>query len=831
MRLYAFVFLLSVLLPLNESLLGGLKFHGGEKPIDQRTSYNVFGANSVSFSNKFDIEFNISLYPTTKIGYIIRIKNKKSNRIYNLHYDAQGDDYKFEFNEEGKDNLINASFDRKELINLHWFKMKLSFDLVNDSINLTIHNRKFEIGNVDLPNTYYPIVLFGKSDYIIDVPSFAIKELSIGNDEKYIFPLKESEGSIVYDKKGKAIGKVINPEWLINDSYHWRYKTSFKSKSVAGTNYNPRKKEFYYFNDDSIYIYNVRSGETEVKVFDKICPVKLILGTNFIDVKNDKLYSYEVYYEGPYDGSTVASLDLNTYKWTPETYEQLPTQLHHHGSFFDPDKKQYTIFGGFGSMHYSKNFVTYDIENKEWKTRNRFSGDFLSPRYFSSVGYLKEKNSVYIFGGMGNESGQQTVGRRYYYDLYKVDLNTNKITKCWQIPWNKDNVVPVRGMIVLNDSCFYTLCYPEHFSNSYLKLYRFSLIDGSNDVLGDSIPIHSDKITTNANLYYDDQLNNLYATVQEFDDDIASDLKIYSLAFPPITADEIKSYSKRGMNTAAIWIIILAGTSILGIVYLVYRKLRQHREASEAELAILHDDGKAKTITKPNSIYLFGDFMVRNRNNKDITYMFSAKLKQVFCLILQYSAEGGITSRRLSNILWPDRPAGNVKNSRGVTINNLRKALGELDGIELSYEKGCFKIVQTNEFYCDYIRCLELISDHDFEESREELIEIITRGKFLKLSDHELYDSFKEKMEQKLEPILLLEIEKSFHAKAYQTTIDLAEALFGIDPLNDTVLSYQIKAMQRLKMTDEATIKYQAFVIEYKNIMGTDFPHSLRSLS
>ena len=71
--------------------------------------------------------------------------------------------------------------------------------------------------------------------------------------------------------------------------------------------------------------------------------------------------------------------------------------------------------------------------------------------------------------------------------------------------------------------------------------------------------------------------------------------------------------------------------------------------------------------------------------------MFSAKLKQVFCLILQYSAEGGITSQRLSNVLWPGRPAANVKNSRGVTINNLRKALGELDGIELIYEKGRFK--------------------------------------------------------------------------------------------------------------------------------------------
>src|SRR5690606_35192668 len=141
-------------------------------------------------------------------------------------------------------------------------------------------------------------------------------------------------------------------------------------------------------------------------------------------------------------------------------------------------------------------------------------------------------------------------GRKYYYDLYKVDLNTKQITKLWEIPWNKDNVVPVRGMVILNDSSFYTLCYPEHFSESKLNLYRFSIKDGSYEILGDSIPIYSDKITTNANLYYDSGLNSLYAVVQEFEDDISSNLKVYSLAFPPVTAEELTSYGKGKSNNA-----------------------------------------------------------------------------------------------------------------------------------------------------------------------------------------------------------------------------------------------------------------------------------------
>jgi two-component SAPR family response regulator len=193
--------------------------------------------------------------------------------------------------------------------------------------------------------------------------------------------------------------------------------------------------------------------------------------------------------------------------------------------------------------------------------------------------------------------------------------------------------------------------------------------------------------------------------------------------------------------------------------------------------------------------------------------------------------EGGITSQRLSNLLWPYKPEDKVKNSRGVTINHLRKALSELDGIELVYNKGCFRIEQSEEFYCDYTRCMQIISANDTEGSKQELVKLLARGKFLKSSDQSLFDSFKTSVEHKLEPGLLLEMEKSFETEAYQTTINFAEIIFNMDPLNDQALAYQIKALQRLKMDEEARIKYQAFVVEYKKTMGNDYPHSFKDLS
>lgn len=829
---FCYVFLILGFSSLHAQPIGGLKFYGSEQPINQRTSYNVFGDNRVEFSDHFDIDFNLALYPTTEIGYIIRIRNTESNRIYNLFYDGQGNNLAFRFNEEGKSNLIAVTMDR-ELLNMHWFKMKISFDLKRDSIHLTIHDQTFSTENKGLPDTYHPVILFGRSDHIIDVPSFAIKDLSIRNDEKYSFPLNESKGNIVHDINGEAFGKVFNPEWLVNDAYHWRYKVSFRSQSVAGANYNPQRSEIYYFNRDSLYIYNTRSGDNNVKIFQEQCPVELVLGTTFMDTQQHKLYLYEAYNDD-YAGPTLASLDLDTYQWTVESSEQLPSPLHHHGAYFNPSTKQYTLFGGFGNMRYSKAFFSFDLNKKQWDTLGGFTGDFLSPRYFTSVGYLKETNSIYIFGGMGNESGDQSVGRQYYYDLYKIDLNTKHISKLWEIQWKNNNMVPVRGMVILNDSSFYTLCYPEHFSESLLQLYRFSLKDGTYEILGDSIPIRSDKITTNANLYYDSGQHNLYAVVQEFDDDISSSLKVYSLSFPPLSVEELAGYSREPGNYTLI-IIIISLSLAAGIGYVIYKKLHSKRHSDIVEDHPRTEpvaNNKIEATTRANAIYLFGEFTVRDRKNRDITYMFSSQLKQVFCLILQYSTtENGIASQRLSNILWPDKPADKVKNSRGVTINHLRKVLSELDGIELVYDKkGYFKIEQTEAFYSDYTRCMEIISTHEAEKHRDELVGILSRGKFLQLSDHPLYDSFKEELEKKLEPVLILEMEKSFDAERYQTTLSLAEAIFNIDPLNDAALTFLIKAMQNLKMNDEARIRYTAFVIEYKKAMGTDYPHAYKDL-
>lgn len=815
----------------------GLRFHGAASPIDERTSYDVFAHNYPSFRDYFDLEFNMALYSTESVGYVLRVKGADEGQIFNLFFDPRGDDVLFRLNQEEKCVLIALHVSKAVAMQSHWFKVKIAFDLKQDEITLKIHDQERMCKGVSLSNEFSPKIVFGRSDYIIDVPEIAIDKLVVNADCTYTFPLDEVEGESVYNKEGVLYGKVENPIWLINEAYHWKKEGGFASASEAGSCYNAGKNEIYYFNRDSLFVYNMETGGTSTKVFAERCPVKLFLAGSFFDSGSERLYVYEVYTENKDAEPMIASLDLNTLSWKVESYSRLSMQLHHHCSYYDAIRKRYTIFGGFGNMYYSNKFYMFDMEEARWDTLDSLSGDFLCPRYFSSVGYLDSNHSVYIFGGMGNESGDQVVGRRYFHDLYKVDLQEMYVQKLWDISTEQPNIVPAQDMVIQNDSCFYVLRYPESVSNSFLHLYRFSVKDGSCHILGDSIPIYSDKITTNARLYYNERQSRLFVTVQETSDDVSSKFSVYSLFFPPVS---LKKYTANndGGSGLRVWLVLVVAVVTVAAegVWIIYKWHRNSGKREKDEIVrqgneqLLVDSATKveKTMVDigvANSVYLFGDFSVFDRNGRNISYMFSLRIKQIFCLILRYSDPDGISSKQLGDLIWPDKPKDKVKNSRGVSINHLRKILKELNGIELVYEKGCFRFILSSGFYCDYLRFMAIVTENRIEECRQEFLHIVRRGKFIGFMDSPLFDGFKQDVECRLEVLVLQLMKEAFEAQNYSEVVSLAEVEFNIDPVNEAALSCCIKSFLILKHENAAIDTYQRFVAEYKKHTGEDYPH------
>jgi len=725
--------------------------------------------------------------------------------------------------------------------------VSFAFDLQQDVLTIRIGDNEKKITSLGLKDTFCPHLFFGRYDYILDMPTFAIRNLKLEGDRShsYTFPLNENEGEEVHTSTGKVLGTVVNPVWLINGSYHWEKLFEYSFQTPSGITFEPDSQRLIIFSQDSLLTYNLLKRQPQKYSYSNKLPVKLQLATHFMNTTDGKLYVYELN-NLPLGDATVAALDLNNQEWKQTGVAALPVQLHHHDGFWDETTGKYLVFGGFGNKRFNNTFLEYDIEGDRWDTLS-YSGDRIIPRYFSGMAVNKNREHIYVFGGMGNESGEQSVGRNYLHDLYLLDRKQQSVRRLWQNA-SDHRLVVARDMILTPDEKYiYALCYPEYLSDTYLQLYRLTVDDGTMKALGDSIPMRSEEIMTNANLYYNSLTHEYYCTTTEFDKKGHTVIRTYVLSAPPVSLDEIRSYGSRS-SLEIRWLWIMAGIGVLllaGGVLFVRKKRGKQRNAvlesssvlmsppvgREPDKSVQGKETLAKedfesSLVRPNAVYLFGPFTVIDRNGRDITHLFSSRLRQVFIYILLHSTHNGVLSASLNEVFWPDKPDDKVKNLKGVTINQIRKNLAELDGVELVHDKGYFRLVFT-DCYCDYFRFRTL---KNAEEVENELGILLMRGKFLDGMDAGMMDHFKQKVEEFLSSFLPLEIERLYQQHKYDAVIRFCNVLFRVDPVNELALAYGMHALNHTGSSQEAILQYSLFVREYRQMMNEEYSISYAEL-
>lgn len=826
----------------------GLLFQANDKEIKERTSLQIFQEGETPcFTKNFQLSFELSIRDFDTFGYVFLLKEDQGKTKYSFTYTyLDGENSTFKFNTDGKENHYSLNL-RNDALAYQWIPVSFAFDLQQDVLTIRIGDNEKKITSLGLKDTFCPHLFFGRYDYILDMPTFAIRNLKLEGDRShsYTFPLNENEGEEVHTSTGKVLGTVVNPVWLINGSYHWEKLFEYSFQTPSGITFEPDSQRLIIFSQDSLLTYNLLKRQPQKYSYSNKLPVKLQLATHFMNTTDGKLYVYELN-NLPLGDATVAALDLNNQEWKQTGVAALPVQLHHHDGFWDETTGKYLVFGGFGNKRFNNTFLEYDIEGDRWDTLS-YSGDRIIPRYFSGMAVNKNREHIYVFGGMGNESGEQSVGRNYLHDLYLLDRKQQSVRRLWQNA-SDHRLVVARDMILTPDEKYiYALCYPEYLSDTYLQLYRLTVDDGTMKALGDSIPMRSEEIMTNANLYYNSLTHEYYCTTTEFDKKGHTVIRTYVLSAPPVSLDEIRSYGSRS-SLEIRWLWIMAGIGVLllaGGVLFVRKKRGKQRNAvlesssvlmsppvgREPDKSVQGKETLAKedfesSLVRPNAVYLFGPFTVIDRNGRDITHLFSSRLRQVFIYILLHSTHNGVLSASLNEVFWPDKPDDKVKNLKGVTINQIRKNLAELDGVELVHDKGYFRLVFT-DCYCDYFRFRTL---KNAEEVENELGILLMRGKFLDGMDAGMMDHFKQKVEEFLSSFLPLEIERLYQQHKYDAVIRFCNVLFRVDPVNELALAYGMHALNHTGSSQEAILQYSLFVREYRQMMNEEYSTSYAEL-
>jgi two-component SAPR family response regulator len=819
----------------------GIEFNSSDFPIIKRTSYNVFEYKQPKFSGEFNIDFELLLKDTDKFGYIINVKDNKTPVSYSLVYVSIDKDYgEIKLNLDGVKTLVSIPF-LKEIFNFsNWIRIYLSFNPITKKITLSVNGKEGYSKENKFKLRIEPEIYFGKHRSIIDVPPISIKGLSIKNNKSlYYFGLNESEGNKVYDSKGDLYGNVKNGNWLIKESFFWklRHKSSFKQ--VTSITFDKKKHRFIFQNSDSLKFYNFKNEETSFFKFKNKLDVSMRLGNSLLDPSENKLYVYELYDVSPKTSSIVAINLDNPNDWKSISDLERSKQTHHHNALFNSTTQKINIFGGYGYFSYSNDFSSYDIKANKWENLD-FSGDKIDPRFFSGIAKLTE-NKALLFGGQGNKTGDQSIGKTYYYDCYVIDFDTKYIKKLWEIDREGVNMVSSRNLVINKDtSAFYNLSYSEYISSTFLQIYEYSLKDGSYRMLGDSISMKSDRIRSNANLYFDSKTNELFTTIQEFQEDGSSEVKIYSLDSPPVSKDKIQvkiQESNRNYNYQYIALFFFFIIILIVIVF-IFNKKEKIIIKTQIEKALKYENIKDIENKVPNSVLLFGLFNAIDKKGNDISHLFSPKIRQLFLLLIFHSSQNksnGISSEKIHSILWPDSSEQSAKNLKNVALNQLRNIIKDFEGLEIIYSDRKFILEFSDQFYCDYFVFIKELDS--FKEGFQtgsslfSLIKILRKGKFLQFIDEEYFDIFKQNLETDVLGVIPDEMKKLYHKKEYADVITLADILFNIDLLNMDAFLYKTHSFIKMKLNSKAKKQFNYFVNNYRKITGDDFNMTYRDVS
>ena len=804
------------------------------------------------FSKRIDLSFEMKLQDFDTFGYLLHIVDPQSNAEYSFTY-TYIDKWSsaFKFNAEGKTNQISMSF-INDSIKSKWISVRLHIDLSTGLSTLAIAGKKKQSTNkLKIATRIQPLLIFGRRDNLVDVPSFAIRNLNISDDKlSFSFLLNESRGNEVHDANGKVQGKVINPYWLINESYHWKKVLTLSPGSILGSKFNEKQQKILFISKDSLFTYQVGNKTLISKEYANKMPLQMLLGTNFLDETSNKIYAYEIN-SLPGGNTTTAVLDIPTLTWQALGTAYTPVQLHHHNGFLDKKRSRYLVFGGFGNRRYSNSFLAYNFVSDHWDTL-QFKGDNISPRFYTSMTSTRKGNFLYIYGGVGNDSGDQSVGHNYYDDLYRIDLTQQTIKKCWDNHSGEKLVSGGRMILSRDEKFLYVLRYAEYNENTHIQLYCISIATGVMRKLGDSIPFLSKSIGSNIALYYNEILQEFYCITQEFDENTKCvKAQVYSISAPPVEKAAVEFYlSPKNRNHLSSFLSIIIATLIISLLlFYTRRRILKRREKDSENEPIIHPvqeipksspavlstkssliiaDEKSTSRSELNKIYLFGIFTVYGKSGRDITYLFSSKLKQIFLYAILNSEKEGVSSTTLNNLFWPEKTEGKVKNLKGVTISNLRKALTEIEGIELVYDKGYFKIIISEPCYCDYLTLMKSLTLES--PSYDDIVSICERGQLLECNKQELFDKYKRDSEDLIFSILPQELSIRYNKNEFKQVLRICTILLKLDPLYEPALLYSIYSYNRINEFEKLFKIYAIFVSEYRNTMGQAYPKSLESL-
>ena len=828
----------------------GLRFAGQEEIQDNRTSLNLSPEKPLCLNGTVELTFDLSLAPnyTTYFGYIFRIiQNDKQN--LDLLYDQKSKSFKIIIGERFSKSIIRI--DSTQLF-YRWNTFNVRLDLKQKTLLVYTNNKLVVREKVSFDESGCFTVLFGGNEFrefkSKDLPPMNLKDIAIAEDGQrtYYWPLNETKGATATDEIAGKLASVKNPIWIKSLHTDWKLAKQFSVNGSASVAFDPTSETVHVVGSDILYSYSVQNRQDKV-VTHKNPPPSFLPGNQSIyNPFLKKLYTFYA------DQKAVSAYDPISRSWKNEAITPkytIATEYWQANKFISGLDSSLYILGGYGQLTYKNSLQRYRFATRIWEILPTKDSTY-TPRYLAALGTTSRADTAYIIGGYGSLTGEQMLNPKSSYDLLRYVVKQNSFKKLYELPIPKTDFAFGNSLIIDSKSkLFYGLIFPNQQFKSQLQLIRGSLTKPTYEPVGNSIPYQFHDTHSFADLYFCPASHQLVTVTLFRNEKNVTDVKLYTISFPPNVLEPQESAENRSFTTYWGW--ALAGL-ILGVVaFLFVRKRLQSKTYRPEPVALPKQSVEINLLTKLDvhtghpdvssqpahtaSVYFFGNFQVFDQESNDITKAFTPLLKELFLLLALNSIgkQQGVPSEKLKEVLWPDKAGRDAGNNRSVNIAKLRNILDKVGGCSLSKESGYWSVMfDFQQAYVDYERYMGIINDKATltKQTIGELGEITKRGSFLLNTEYNWLDEFKSDISNKIINTFLQYAEKLSISDDPEFLIQLTNYIFYYDPVNEEAIVMKCKALALMGKHTLAKNAFEKFARDYKTIYGEDYRQSFSAI-
>ncbi|GJM63307.1 hypothetical protein [Persicobacter diffluens] len=789
---------------------------------------------NIRLEGDFKLSFDLDPYATELMGHIMRTIVNDAHTL-DLIYDPmdQECDAQLLLIWDGEIVLSKVPIAFNHQKQLGWQSVSIQYQ--EDKISFEMGEQKWTKA-LSLPKGSAISLNFGackKEGFgLRDIPSFALRNIALWNGKHhYSWPLNQSKGSVIMEAHGRLEGYIEHPHWQAQEHHYWEKKWELSTSFHPAIIFNQKGEYIQILDQFSSKKIPLKTEKLEEKPLHLYSPNTPIL--HAFQKENEMLF---------WDARGAIPQVFDSLKSDFQLQNDGPMDFWHRNYLYHEPTDQILALNGYGVYKFRHFPQVFD--EGQWHDIN-LQGDTMTPRYLMAMG-MSNENEALLFGGMGNSSGAQSMGSKTYHDLWKLNLKERSLERLWNIDLHKTEYLPSRELIVEEGGdSFYTLLHPAHQFNTGVVLAEISIKTGSVKWVSDTIPTPYRDVNTQIHLFQQKSTKNFYACVSHGDyEQNQSLLSIYELKGPPISLAKLQDMNQRHLilNTLPKVGYFVAGGLLFLLLsmggFLIYRNKKKDLPKAKPFNAqkIKHYES---LITKPlepqaNSLYLFNEFQLYDREGNEISNLITEKLRQLFCIILFYPHLQGraVHSNELAELLWPGTAREKTKNNRSISVRRLRLILEKCEGISIEHDNGDWRVKMEKDFYCDYQEFLNYQDQLKFQDGIGEaefkaFFAIVASGKLVQgLRIEWLEDSIGQLKSETID--FLVRYAENCENPLWVEKI--TDCIFKFDDLEEQALTLKIKALLFMDKTVQAHHEYEKFNNQYLKLFGESYNKSFKEV-